>query len=128
MNANSAGTFMMSDGLRVSWSNVSFANINEVDNGYEIEFQWKYKVSIRHEKTFLEKSPGLNIRDFFKRYGLVLLIPGLYINLKKIMVIQEEVQHGPIDYTKLRIVFVDGYELNTKMTSESWSWWRSNHA
>jgi len=124
-----AKTSLMANGLRINWWNVSYIKVQETENEYHITIPWKYKVSIREEYTYLKKSAGAIARDYFQRFGLIPINEEIYINLNKVLLIEEEdVIRGPVDYTMVRIVFVDGFEIKQKTKSEFWNWWKSNYA
>jgi hypothetical protein len=128
-NINSAGTTLMPCGLRINWSNVSYVEYKKEEDVYKIKFKWKYKASVRVEETFINDSEGFHIVTYFKRKNFIAINEKYLINLAKIMLIEEqEVKRGPVDYTLLRIVFVEGFELKVKTKSDYWNWWKSNHA
>ena len=124
---NSAGTTLMPDGKRVNWWNVSFFTYEEKNDEIIVEFKWKYKASIRAEKVTVGNLS--NMRDYFRKWNLVPIGKNTYVNLSKILMI-EEIDHrrGPIDYTLLRFIFTDGFQENILIKSDSWNWWRSNLA
>jgi hypothetical protein len=125
----SARTTLMSNGLRVNWNNVSSIMYTKENNKYNLEFQWRYKASIRKEKTTLNITPGLEIVKYFSRWNLVPINENILINLNKIMLIEEiETIPGPVDRIRLRIVFVDGFESIINSKSEFWIWWKNNYA
>jgi len=129
MSNNYAGLTLMKNGVRVNWSNVCFFRYRIIGDLFQIEFQWKYKVSIRNEFVTLNKMSRQDLAKYFVKWGLVPFGESSFINVNKILLIDEdEVIRGPIDYTKLRLVFTDGFEYREKLKSEYWTWWRSNHS
>ena len=123
--AMKANTIMMTNGVRVNWRQVSYFTYTKTDDGFEFKVKWKYKASIRTETLILKKD--FNLNSYFKQYKIV-LFNDLWVNLTKIMIIEEEAIHGPEEKTKVRMVFVDGFELIQTMPADKWARWKTTYA
>jgi len=119
-----ARTVMTFSGTRVNWRNVSYFEIKDTDSN-TIGIKWKFKASIRTE--IVEINPETDYYKYFKQYGLV-KFEDTFVNLYKILTIDEEPVHGPIEHTKVRIVFTDGFELTRTLRSADWVWWKTTYA
>jgi hypothetical protein len=122
-----ARTIVTPGGLRVNWHNVSLLTIEKIDDLYYVEISWKYKASIKKEKTQIG-GPDFRPKEFFKKYGLIALDENTFINVRNILVIEETSVHGPQEKTLVRIVLQDGFQIVRKLDSKNWAWWKENHA
>jgi hypothetical protein len=118
-------TVQMNDGKRVSWFNTSYVKITEVDAGYELKIYWKYKASIKSE-TIETTMSSREMLKYFNRFGLVPL-EDYYINLSRIMFIDEEVIYGAIEKSRVHMVFTDGLEITKIVKAQDWSWWKQSY-
>ncbi len=110
---------------RVSWFNVNCVQFQKTDLGHEFTVYWKYKASVKKE-TFDTPMQESEINKYFARFGLV-LFHDWYINLAKILLVSEEQIFGPVEKTRARIVFDNGYELIKVIESTWWSWWKQTY-
>lgn len=118
----------MSNGIRINWMNTSYFTVeSENADEYTFSVKWKYKASIMTEEIVLKKQ-NLHLQNYFKQFGIAALNKDTYVNLGRILTIQETQVHGPVDKTLVRIVFVDGFELIRKIESTQWVWWKSTYA
>ena len=124
-NVVKARTVVTQSGLRVNWKNVSYFEIQEENNFYQIGIKWKYKASIKTE--YLELNKDTDLYKYFKQHGIVKL-GEYYVNLNKIITIQEKAIHGPHEKVRVRFLFTDGFELVTVLTSTDWVWWKTTYA
>jgi hypothetical protein len=119
----------MSNGVRINWNNIGYLDMvdNSADDGYTFIVRWKYKASIRREEIKLKK-PNVTLFNYFKQYNLIELFNGTFVNLSRIMLIEEKAVHGPQEMTLVRMVFLDGFELIKKIPADKWQSWKSLHA
>jgi len=128
-NVFRARTIQITPGKRINWERVPYFIFNEDKDGasdiIHVEIRWKYKAGIKTENIDMNKEHFSN-PTYFKRYGLVKLVGDTYINLNRIMFI-EEVQQG-LDSVVVRFVLQDGFEITRKISLTNWIWWRDNFA
>ncbi len=110
---------------RISWFNTNCLTFKKVKTGYEFTVYWKYKASVKKE-TFETTMQENEINKYFARFGLV-AFHEWYINLDKILIITEDQIFGPVEKTKVRIVLVDGFEINKTIEATAWSWWKMSY-
>ncbi len=122
-------TTLLSSGKRVSWFNVSYLKYRKLpkEEGYEFTIHWKYKAAIKKE---IVTSPMATqeLNKYFAKFGIVPLKDGVMVNLDNIMIIDEEPVHGPLEKTRVRMVFVDGFEIKEVMVATQWAWWKQTYA
>jgi len=118
-------TTLTADGKRINWLEVTHIKLNREGGVLIGKIQWKYKASIKEEEIALNLKDG-QIAEYFKNFKFAPLTNNIYVNLSKIMLIEEEPTFGPIDTTKVRIVFTDGYQFQENIESNRWSWWKSS--
>ncbi len=118
-------TVLLSDGKRISWFNVNCVHFVKTKTGYEFTIYWKYKASVKKE-TVETTMQDNEINQYFARFGLV-LFEDYYVNLGKILIITEDQIFGPLEKTKSRMVFIDGYELIKTTEATRWSWWKNTY-
>lgn len=118
-------TSLTSSGTRVNWKNTSYFEIKEGDGVYIIGIKWKYKASIKTETV--EINIETDLYKYFKQFGLVQINPTIFINLNNILTIDEEQIHGPVEKTRIRFVFWDGFEITIVLQSTTWVWWKTTY-
>jgi hypothetical protein len=115
---------------RVNWLNVSCVTIDGIGVGdkdpdyYKIGIKWKYKASIRTRVVKLSRE--INLPGYFKKFGLVQL-GSYFINLSKIMTLDESPVHGPVEKTRYTILFSDGFEIHETIKTDFWLWWKTTY-
>ena len=125
-------TVLLADGKRVSWFNVNYLEVvqildeNGIKSGFEFIVKWKYKASIKSE-TFFSPMVQNELNKYFARFGIVPLTETVYVNLAKISIVTEEQIYGPIEKTRVKMIFVDGYQFQEKIDSAKWSWWKQTY-
>ena len=120
-----AKTILTADGKRINWHQITHVDLQREGGVLIGKFKWKYKASIKVEEI------ALNLKDteigkYFKRYNFAPLTTEIYINLDKIMLLEENQIFGPTEKTKVRILFLDGFELYKVIESVRWSWWKTS--
>ncbi len=115
-------TVLLSDGKRVSWFNVNCTLAEKTKDGYQFTVFWKYKAAVKKE-VLLSTMTVSEINKYFEKFGLV-AFNDYYVNLSKILIVTEDQLYGPVEKTKIRMVFIDGYEILVTMESTKWSWWK----
>ena len=133
-----ARTQMTSNGTRISWMNVNYFDLEEVSveaegagaegiiiKEHKLGIKWKYKASILTEEIRLPID--VNLPKMMKPFNLV-PIGNSYVNVYKIMTINEEAMHGPEERVRVRIVLVDGFELIKILGVDEWAYWKTHHA
>jgi len=121
-----ARTILVSTGKRINWTRIpyfTYQDIKDTDN-YLVSVKWKYKASIRVEEFPLSKDK-FKSNNYFKQYGLVKLSSNIYINLNRIMFIEET--QPSLDSVIVRFVLIDGFEFHQKFKLQNWIWWRDNY-
>ncbi len=121
-------TVLLGNGKRVSWFNTSYVTVKELPDkeGYEFTVYWKYKAAIKKE-VFTSPMKTQELNQYFYKFGIVPLKKGVFINLDKILIIDEEQVFGPVEKTRVRIVFTDGFEFKELLVSTDWSWWKQSY-
>jgi len=120
-----AKTTLTADGKRINWSQVTHIDLKREGGVLIGRFKWKYKASIKTEEVALNLK-DTEIAKYFKHYNFAPLTNDLYINLDKIMLIEEEQKFGPIEKTRVRMLFLDGFEVFKNVESVRWSWWKTS--
>jgi hypothetical protein len=115
-------TVQLADGKRVNWFDVSYTLVTKIQDGYEFTIYWKYKAAIKSE-TLSTTMADNEVNKYFSKFGLVKW-DQYYINLDKVMLINEETIHGAIEKSSVEMVFVDGLYLKRKVPAQEWSWWK----
>lgn len=131
-----ARTVVSANGVRINWANVSYFDVSTViekdpdtleeKSEYQILVKWKFKASIISED--IRMSIDTNLPRYMKTFGLIPLGSEKYINVSKILLINEEAIHGPIEKTRVRIVFTDGFEIKETLSTEHWVQWKQAHS
>ncbi len=119
-------TVLLASGKRVSWFNVSYVKAVLVGDEYEFTIYWKYKAQIRKE-IFTSPMKENQLNKYFASFGLVPLVDNVFINLSKVLMIDEEAVHGPVEKTRIRMVFTDGFEMSHVMVATQWAWWKQSY-
>ena len=114
------------DNYFINWRNVSYFDLTVKDGVYTACIRWKYKAAIIEEQVVIGEIQGPPAKHF-KRYQLVPLGQEVFININKVLLVQEEPVENAVDKVKVRIVFTDGFQLIKKMDSEEWSNWKRAH-
>jgi hypothetical protein len=125
MALTKARTVLFSDGKRVNLFEVTHFRTKKLKLGYEFTIYWKYKASIKEEIIRTDHA-SFDPSKYFKQFGFAPFTENIYVNLAKIMIIEEEQVFGPVEKTKVRIVFSDGFQIIEKLESTRWSWWKSS--
>ena len=113
------------DRKRINWSQITSVSLSREDGVLIGKIKWKYKASIKTEEF------ALNLKDheigpYFKRVNFAPLTTNLYVNVEKIMMIEEDQIFGAVEKTKVRMLFLDGFEISEKMEPAQWSWWKTS--
>ncbi len=96
------------------------------NEGYQFSIYWKYKASIK-EEVFISPMQDSELNKYFARFGIVPLVEDIYVNLASIMTIDEEPVHGPVEKTRVSIVFRDGFQFKKVMAATQWTWFKSTY-
>jgi hypothetical protein len=124
--AQRANLQLMADGKRVNWNNISILKVGtlETADGVSLEFRWKYKASIKTEITTWT-GKNLELVKHFRPFNIVELLDNIFINLNRILFVEEKSIHGPTEKTSIRMVFEDGLEINETFLATKWAWWKT---
>ncbi len=115
-------TTVLLEDKRVSWFNVNCVRVEQLPDGYNFIVYWKYKASVREELFKTSMKPN-EINKYFERFGLVAL-DDYYVNLSKILITTENQIFGPVEKSRIHMIFDNGYEINKVMEATKWSWWK----
>jgi hypothetical protein len=118
-------TTVLIEDTRISWFNTNCVHINETDDGFMFTVFWKYKASIKRKNIFTTMKEN-ELPKYFEKYGLV-KFQDYFINLGKIMIIDEESIFGPKEKAQVSIVFSDGYSITKVVDATEWSWWKKTY-
>ncbi len=121
-------TVLLASGKRVSWFNISYVKVNKLPGkeGYRFSIFWKYKASIK-EETFDSPMHDNEVNKYFARFGIVPFVDNIYINLASVLTIDEEPVHGPVEKTRVSIVFRDGFKIIKVLESTQWAWFKTSY-
>ena len=120
-----ARTVMTQSGLRINWKRVSYFSLEATKEHYIVGIRWKYKASLRTE--YINLNIETDLYKYFKQHGLV-KFEDIYVNLNKILLIEEKAVHGPNEKTRVRLLFEDGFEVIRIFKSTDWVWWKTTYA
>ncbi len=117
---------LMSDGKRINWRLIPYIRVSPIEgrDGFNFEFHWKYKASIKKETTQWTGTQ-LDPIKHFRPFNIVELKSNLFINLNTILCIEELAVHGPVEKTKVNIIFSDGVTLTEVFEATGWAWWKT---
>ncbi len=119
-------TVLLADGKRISWFNTTHVRIYPIEGGYEFRVYWKYKASIK-EEIFTSPMKENELNKYFARFGIIPLTKNLYVNLAKITIVKEEQVYGPVEKTRVEMIFVDGFQFKELIEASQWSWWKQSY-
>ena len=119
---------LLANGKRVNWNQVTHVRAQKsIDgDGYELKIYWRYKAAIREEIFKHMASNDGQLNEYFKGFGFAPLNQGLFINLQKIMMVDEEQKYGPVEKTRIHIIFSDGMQIKETLESVQWSWFKKS--